>query len=72
MYEGLGLKEDDEKYKKAREKACGRRDPGPLPNECVNELVGGDDKIPEEMLSLCDWMNPIMELGSRYKDMTTF
>jgi hypothetical protein len=72
MYEGLGLKDDDEKDRKAREEPCGRRDPGPLPNECVDELVGQDDKIAEEMLSLCDWMNPIMELLSRYKDMTTF
>jgi hypothetical protein len=43
-----------------------------LPNEYVDELVGGDDQIPEEMFSLCDWMNPIMELGSRYKDITIF
>jgi hypothetical protein len=65
------LNDDDEKDRKAREEACGRRDLGELPNECVAELVGGD-QIPEDMLSLCYWMNPIMKLGSRYNDMTTF
>jgi hypothetical protein len=63
MYEKLGLKEDDERDRKARDEACGRRDPGPLPNECVEEPVCGD-QIPEEMVSLCDGMNPIMELVS--------
>jgi hypothetical protein len=58
MYEKLGLKEDDERDRKARDEACGRRDPGPLPNECVEEPVR------EEMVSLCDGMNPIMELVS--------
>jgi hypothetical protein len=65
------LKDDDEKDRKTREEACGRSDSGELTNECVAELVSGD-QIPEEMLSLCDWMNPIIKLGSRYKDMTTF
>jgi hypothetical protein len=49
MYEKLGLKEDDEKDRKTREEACGRRDPGPMANECVDELVGGD-QIPEETI----------------------
>jgi hypothetical protein len=51
MYEKLGLKEDDEKYRKTREEACGRRNPGPMPNECVDELVGGDQI---ETVPLCD------------------
>jgi hypothetical protein len=29
-------------------------------------------KYPHEMSSFLNWRNPIMELGSRYKDMATF
>jgi hypothetical protein len=42
-----------------------------MPNECVDELGGGDE-IPNEMVALSDWMNPVMEPESRYKDMTIF
>jgi hypothetical protein len=69
MYEKLGLKEEDEKDRKARERACGRRNPGPMRNECVDELRGGDEI---KTVALCDWMNPIMELECRYKDMFIF
>jgi hypothetical protein len=30
------------------------------------------DVLPVEIVSLCDWKNPIMKLGCRYKDMTIF
>jgi hypothetical protein len=59
------------KDRKAREEGCGRGDSGPMPNECVDEL-GGGDQIPNEMVALSDWMNPVMEPESRYKDMTIF
>jgi hypothetical protein len=71
LYEKLGLKNEDEKDRKAREEADERRQPSLMANENVNEQFCGDH-VPDEMASLCDWKKPIMELGSRYKDMATF
>jgi hypothetical protein len=70
-YEKLGLLSEDEKERKAREEACKRRDPGPILTEYADELVCGDQML-DENFALCDWMNPIMELENRYKDMPTF
>jgi hypothetical protein len=71
MHEKLGLLKEDEKEREAREEACKRGDPAPQPNEYVDELVCAY-QLPDENYALCDWRNPIMELESRYKDMTTF
>jgi hypothetical protein len=62
---------EDENAAKAREEACGHRGPRVVPNDCYNESVCGDE-LPDDMVALCDWKNPIMTLGSRYKDMVTF
>jgi hypothetical protein len=42
-----------------------------MPNEYIDEL-GGGDQIPDETVALCNWMNYVMKLESRYKDITTF
>jgi hypothetical protein len=62
LYEKLGLKDEDEKARKAREEACDRRSPVVVLNENGDELVCADDVR----------TNPIMCLGSRYKDMCSF
>jgi hypothetical protein len=71
LYDKLGLKQEDEKGKKAKEEACGTRASSSLNENYVEELVCGDH-VPDEVVSLGDWRNPIMSLGSRYKDMVTF
>jgi hypothetical protein len=70
MYEKLGLKEDDEKEKKARDEGD-RSARSVLPIDMSDELVCGDN-LPNEMVGFCDWRNPVMDLESRYKDMATF
>jgi hypothetical protein len=71
MYDKLGLKQEDEKETKAREDACDTRGSSTVQTDFFDELVCGD-QLPEEMVALCDWRTPLMNLGSRYKDMPTF
>jgi hypothetical protein len=71
VYDKLGLKQEDENDAKSREEACRRSGSGSLSHDFDDELPC-DDQVPHEMSSFLDWLNPIMELGSRYKDMATF
>jgi hypothetical protein len=71
LYDKLGLKNEDEKEKRAREEACHGRGPNNMSNEFADEILCGD-KLPEEIVSICDWKNLVMSLGIRYKDMVTF
>jgi hypothetical protein len=67
----LGLQKEDERVAKAREEACDTRAPGALETECGDDLVCADH-LQDDMISLCDWRDPVMALGSRYKDMAIF
>jgi hypothetical protein len=68
MYEKLGLKKEDVQGGKAREEADSS---GSLRSDVPPDLDYGD-VLPVEIVSLCDWKNPIMKFGCRYKDMATF
>jgi hypothetical protein len=70
VYEKLGLKEDDEKEKKATDEGD-RSAPSVLPIDMSDELICGDN-LPNEMVDFYDWINPVMDLESRYKDMAIF
>jgi hypothetical protein len=69
LYEKLELKDEDEKATKARE-ACDGRGPAVLLDENGDE-VGCVDEV-TDIGSFCDWTNPIMCVGTRYKDMRSF
>jgi hypothetical protein len=58
----VSIENEDEKERKARGEATERRQPGPMVNEFVDELFRGDH-VPDEIVSLCDWKKPIMELA---------
>jgi hypothetical protein len=67
----LGLKNEDEKAKRAKDDACHGTGPNAMSSKCGDEEYGGDH-LQDEIGAICDWKNPIMSLGIRYKDMTTF
>jgi hypothetical protein len=67
LYDKLGLKDEDEKVRKETEEACDRRAPTVVLNENGDELVCADEV--QDMAAFCDWTNPKMCLGSRYKNM---
>jgi hypothetical protein len=70
VYEKLGPKNEDEQAKKARE--CDDSSvPSVLQLDVPADLDYGDG-LPHEIDSLCDWKNPEMKLGCRYKGMPTF
>ncbi|MEJ2003252.1 MAG: hypothetical protein P8X77_18090 [Maritimibacter sp.] len=71
MYEKLGLQKEDERVAKAKEEACDTRAPGALETECGDDLVFADHLL-LDTIALCDWRDPIMDLGSMYKNMATF
>jgi hypothetical protein len=70
VYDKLGLRKEDDTTPKLREDACD----GSVHVESMNEFA--DDYVCEDKLDdsvgLCDWRNPVMSLGSRYKDIVTF
>jgi hypothetical protein len=70
VYEKLGLKKEDERAEKARGEADSSAS-GVLRSNVPADLDCGD-VLSKEVLSLCDWKNPVMKLGCRYKDMPTF
>jgi hypothetical protein len=70
MYEKLGLKNEDAMAQKARDEAESS-EPSLLWSDVPTNLDCGD-VLPTEISELCDWQNPVMKLGCRYKDMPTF
>jgi hypothetical protein len=70
MYEKLVLKKEDPQAQKARDEADSTAS-GLLWFDVPVDLNCGD-VLPTKIGSLCDWQNPIMNLGCRYKDMPTF
>jgi hypothetical protein len=63
---------EDERVEKAREEACDIRAPGASVNAYDEDELLCADHLSDDKISLCDWRNPKMDLGSRYKDMVTF
>jgi hypothetical protein len=71
LYEKLGLKEEDEKLRKAKEEACdSSRGPAVVLNKNGDDVVCADE-VPK-MGVFYGLTNPIMCVGSRYKDMHSF
>lgn len=76
LYDRLGLLDEDNRETSARQDACrsrafnvrGRSDD--VDDEIV--VVHCGDSIPEERILVCDRSNPIMKVGSLYKDMKEF
>jgi hypothetical protein len=68
-YEKLGLKDEDEKATKARE-SYNRRGTTIVLDENGDEVRCADEVT--DIGSFCDWTNPIMCVGTRYKDMCSF
>jgi hypothetical protein len=69
LYEKLRLKDEDEKTTKERE-ACDRRGYAVVLDENGNEAVCADKVA--DIDAFYDWTNPIMCVGTRYKDMCFF
>jgi hypothetical protein len=70
VYDKLGLCKEDERAKEGRDEACNTSTPVASLNEDANEFVY--EEQPTDSVGLCDWMNHVMSLGSRYRDMVTF
>jgi hypothetical protein len=76
LYDRLGLLDEDNRETSARQDACrsrafnvrGRSED--VDDEIV--VVHCGDSIPEERILVCDRPNPIMKVGSLYKDMKEF
>jgi hypothetical protein len=69
LYEKLGLKDEDEKATKERE-ACDRRGHVVVLDENGNEAVCAGKVA--DIDAFCDRTNPIMCVGTRYKNMHSF
>jgi hypothetical protein len=68
----MGLKQDDEKERKATKEGVEISGQASKPiGDCDDDLGYLGEPLDDEV-SLCDWKNPVMMLESRYKDMTTF
>lgn len=74
MYARLGFREEDEREARERQKASMGRSSSVYGNECVDGVAAlpYEDHLPDERVLLCDRTNPIMKMGSLYKDMKKF
>jgi hypothetical protein len=74
MYARLGFREEDEREARERQEASMGRSSSVYGNECVDGVAAlpYEDHLPNERVLLCDRTNPIMKMGSLYKDMKKF
>jgi hypothetical protein len=70
VYDKMGLRKEAERASKLKEDACNASAPVASMNEFTENYVCEGQL--DDSVGLCDWRNPVMSLGSRYKDMITF
>jgi hypothetical protein len=72
VYEKMGLKQDDEKERKATKECVETSGQASKPIGDSDDDIGYLGESLDDEVSLCDWKNHVMMLESRYKDMATF
>ena len=74
MYDKMGLKDEDEREERKRKESCRTRATDGAADECVDAhaALSYVEYLPDERVIVCDRKNPIMKLGSMYKDMNEF
>jgi hypothetical protein len=74
MYARLKFREEDEREAREGQEASMGRSSSVYGNACVDGVAAlpYEDRLPDERVLLCDRTNPIMKMGSLYKDLKKF